>query len=208
MHISIRTAFRTLTIVAMVSSAACMGSATANAQSEKKDGGAPPPTQQQPAVGPVPRGAPPAAQGGGMVQRGNAERMPRSDRGGAGMQQRQPRARPEAARPRMQQQPSSRAQSRTPRLRNQPAQSRHNLRKVPRKARPAQRNMRKDQRGLRNSRRGVRSHAERPTFMFLGGNRIVVRQYGPGWCRGLHRGYHRAPRIGWHSRNHRGLYRC
>jgi hypothetical protein len=45
-------------------------------------------------------------------------------------------------------------------------------------------------------------------FIFLGGPRIIVRGYGPGWCRGLHRGYHWAPRIGWHRSTHRGLYRC
>lgn len=45
-------------------------------------------------------------------------------------------------------------------------------------------------------------------FAYLGGPRIVVRGYGPGWCRGLHRGRHWAPRIGWHARTHRGLYRC
>ncbi len=45
-------------------------------------------------------------------------------------------------------------------------------------------------------------------FVYLGGPRIIVREFGPGWCRGLHRGYHRAPRIGWHNGTHRGLYRC
>jgi hypothetical protein len=45
-------------------------------------------------------------------------------------------------------------------------------------------------------------------FVFLGGPRIIVRGYGPGWCRGLHRGYHWAPRLGWHRGTHRGLYRC
>jgi hypothetical protein len=37
---------------------------------------------------------------------------------------------------------------------------------------------------------------------------VIVRNYGPGWCRGLHRGYHWAPRIGWHRGTHRGLFRC
>ena len=46
------------------------------------------------------------------------------------------------------------------------------------------------------------------SFVFLGGPRLVVRGYGPGWCRGLHRGYHWAPRIGWHRGTHRGLFRC
>lgn len=45
-------------------------------------------------------------------------------------------------------------------------------------------------------------------FLFLGGPRYYVRSYGPGWCRGLHRGRHWAPRIGWHSGLHRGLFRC
>ena len=45
-------------------------------------------------------------------------------------------------------------------------------------------------------------------FVYLGGPRIVVGGYGPGWCRGLHRGYHWAPRVGWHYGAHRGLYRC
>lgn len=40
------------------------------------------------------------------------------------------------------------------------------------------------------------------------GPRVVYRSYGPGWCRGLHRGYHWAPKIGWHSRRHVGLFRC
>ena len=46
------------------------------------------------------------------------------------------------------------------------------------------------------------------SFVFLGGPRVIVRGYGPGWCRGLHRGWHRAPGIGWHGGTHRGLYRC
>ena len=48
----------------------------------------------------------------------------------------------------------------------------------------------------------------RQGFVFLGGPRVVVRGYGPNWCRGLHRGYHWAPRIGWHAATHRGLFRC
>ena len=47
-----------------------------------------------------------------------------------------------------------------------------------------------------------------PGFVFLGGPRVIVRGYGPGWCRGLHRGRHWAPRIGWHAGTHRGLFRC
>ena len=52
-----------------------------------------------------------------------------------------------------------------------------------------------------------RTRAE-PGFVFLGGPRIIVRSYGYGWCRGLHRGRHWAPRIGWHTATHRGLFRC
>ena len=48
----------------------------------------------------------------------------------------------------------------------------------------------------------------RSDFVFLGGPRVIVRGYGPGWCRGLHRGYHRAPGLGWHGGTHRGLFRC
>ena len=64
------------------------------------------------------------------------------------------------------------------------------------------REIRRDDR--RWDRREVRGRAP---FVYLGGSRIVVREYGPGWCRGLHRGYHRAPRVGWHNATHRGLYR-
>ena len=67
--------------------------------------------------------------------------------------------------------------------------------RVPRDVRP-------DQRRLR-PRPGYRE-----SFVYLGGPRVVVRGYGPGWCRGLHRGWHSAPRIGWHGGTHRGLYRC
>lgn len=45
-------------------------------------------------------------------------------------------------------------------------------------------------------------------FVFLGGPRVVVRNYGAGWCRGLHRGRHYAPRVGMHGGTHRGLFRC
>ncbi|MDB5568834.1 MAG: hypothetical protein JWN93_17 [Hyphomicrobiales bacterium] len=48
----------------------------------------------------------------------------------------------------------------------------------------------------------------RAPFVYLGGPRVIVRGYGPGWCRGLHRGWHRAPGLGWHGGTHRGLYRC
>ena len=37
---------------------------------------------------------------------------------------------------------------------------------------------------------------------------IIVRGYGPGWCRGLHRGRHWAPGIGFHAGRHYGLFRC
>jgi hypothetical protein len=45
-------------------------------------------------------------------------------------------------------------------------------------------------------------------FVFLGGPRIVERRYGGGWCRGLHRGRHSAPGIGWHGGKHRALFGC
>lgn len=45
----------------------------------------------------------------------------------------------------------------------------------------------------------------RPAFAFIGGPRIVVR---PGWCRGLHRGWHTTPDAGRHAGTHRGLFRC
>lgn len=48
----------------------------------------------------------------------------------------------------------------------------------------------------------------RSDFVFLGGPRVIVRGYGPNWCRGLHRGNHWAPGIGWHAGTHRGLFRC
>jgi len=41
-------------------------------------------------------------------------------------------------------------------------------------------------------------------FVVLGPRRV----YRPGWCRGLHRGHHWAPRIGWHAGRHYGLFRC
>lgn len=65
------------------------------------------------------------------------------------------------------------------------------------------------QRGERGRNRdNWRGPAAASTFVFLGGPRIVVQGYGGGWCRGLHRGYHRAPGLGWHRGTHRGLYRC
>jgi hypothetical protein len=45
----------------------------------------------------------------------------------------------------------------------------------------------------------------RPAFAFISGPRIIVR---PGWCRGLHRGWHSAPGLGPHAGTHRGLFRC
>ncbi|MFN3889840.1 MAG: hypothetical protein ACK4MV_05525 [Beijerinckiaceae bacterium] len=75
---------------------------------------------------------------------------------------------------------------------------------------------RDDRRYDRRDRRETyqRFHRHRPEyrtrypFVYLGGPRVIVREYGPGWCRGLHRGYHWAPRIGWHYGTHHGLYRC
>jgi len=70
-------------------------------------------------------------------------------------------------------------------------------------------------RNLRYGRRHVTTHhrynynyRHRYPFVYLGGPRVIVRGFGPGWCRGLHRGYHWAPRIGWHYGRHFGLYRC
>jgi hypothetical protein len=64
-------------------------------------------------------------------------------------------------------------------------------------------------RDRRDDRRRERARpGHRSDFMFLGGSRVIVRNYGPGWCRGLHRGYHRAPGLGWHGQTHRGLFRC
>ena len=61
-------------------------------------------------------------------------------------------------------------------------------------------------------RRGDRSHSRivirdrvRPAFAFISGPRVVIR---PGWCRGLHRGWHFAPGAGEHAGTHRGLFRC
>lgn len=48
-------------------------------------------------------------------------------------------------------------------------------------------------------------HRIRPAFAFVSGPRVFVR---PGWCRGLHRGWHFAPGVGEHAGTHRGLFRC
>ena len=48
-------------------------------------------------------------------------------------------------------------------------------------------------------------HRIRPAFAFISGPRVFVR---PGWCRGLHRGWHFAPGAGEHAGTHRGLFRC
>jgi hypothetical protein len=55
-----------------------------------------------------------------------------------------------------------------------------------------------------DNRRGYRDSV-RPAFAFISGPRIIVR---PGWCRGLHRGWHSAPGMGQHAGTHRGLFRC
>jgi hypothetical protein len=44
-------------------------------------------------------------------------------------------------------------------------------------------------------------------FVVLG-PRVTYASYGSGWCRGLHRGRHWAPRIGWHAGQHVGPVRC
>ncbi|HEY8580716.1 MAG TPA: hypothetical protein VIL72_12570, partial [Beijerinckiaceae bacterium] len=74
--------------------------------------------------------------------------------------------------------------------------------------RETRRDFRRDDRYERRGDRWDRRDRVRSGFVYLGGPRIVVRGYGPGWCRGLHRGYHWAPRIGWHDGRHVGLYRC
>jgi hypothetical protein len=58
--------------------------------------------------------------------------------------------------------------------------------------------------GNRSDRRGYRDRV-RPAFAFISGPRTIVR---PGWCRGLHRGWHSAPGMGEHAGTHRGLFRC
>jgi hypothetical protein len=54
--------------------------------------------------------------------------------------------------------------------------------------------------------RGSHSFAQ-ASFVILG-PRVVYRSYGPGWCRGLHRGRHWDRRIGWHAGRHFGPFRC
>ena len=51
--------------------------------------------------------------------------------------------------------------------------------------------------------RGQHSYAA-VTFVILGPRH----HYRPGWCRGLHRGKHWAPGMGWHAGRHVGLFRC
>lgn len=126
--------------------------------------------------------------GGGEMRGGGAMRGGGEIRGGGMMQQRQ--ARPDAG---MQRGP--RMGGDRPRMQRQPGMQREMMR--------GDRNWRRgDNWRNRNNWRGP---AAASAFVFLGGPRIIVR---PGWCRGLHRGYHRAPGLGWHRGTHRGLYRC
>ena len=53
----------------------------------------------------------------------------------------------------------------------------------------------------------VRSRTTVVPFVVMG-PRVVYRSYGAGWCRGLHRGHHTAPGIGWHAGTHVGPVRC
>ncbi len=145
--------------------------------------------------------------GGGEMRGGGAMRGGGEIRGGGMMQQRQ--ARPDAG---MQRGP--RMGGDTPRMQRQPGMQRQMMRgdRSGMAQRQMQRGDRNWNRGDRNWRRdnwrnrnNWRGPAAASAFVFLGGPRIIVR---PGWCRGLHRGYHRAPGLGWHRGTHRGLYRC
>lgn len=62
-----------------------------------------------------------------------------------------------------------------------------------------------DRQRFRRGDRFDRRDRFRPAFAFISGPRVVVR---PGWCRGLHRGWHSAPGVGEHAGTHRGLFRC
>jgi uncharacterized membrane protein YhiD involved in acid resistance len=44
-------------------------------------------------------------------------------------------------------------------------------------------------------------------FVVLGPS-VAYASYGSGWCRGLHRGRHWAPGIGWHAGQHVGRVKC
>lgn len=59
----------------------------------------------------------------------------------------------------------------------------------------------------RDWRHAGRSFAQGSAFVVLG-PRTVYRDYGPNWCRGLHRGRHFDRRNGWHAGRHYGPYRC
>jgi hypothetical protein len=54
----------------------------------------------------------------------------------------------------------------------------------------------------------IRSSPSTSVGFVVLGPRVVYRAYGSGWCRGLHRGRHWVPRIGWHAGRHFGAFRC
>lgn len=152
--------------------------------------------------------AEPERRGGG--DRGGGDRGPRGgDRGDRGGEPRMERAPRGDAAPRQERAPRS-SQERAPRSSVERAPRVERDRTITRRdAAPDRRDDRRYSRDRRDDRRGDRFRpGYRPGFVYLGGPRIVVRGYGPGWCRGLHRGYHWAPRIGWHAATHRGLFRC
>lgn len=79
-------------------------------------------------------------------------------------------------------------------------------RTIVRTDRPRERQVSRSDRRDR-SRVVIRSRTTYVPFVVLG-PRVVYRSYGAGWCRGLHRGRHWAPRIGWHAGTHVGPVRC
>lgn len=156
--------------------------------------------------------AEPERRGGG--DRGGEDRGPRGgDRGDRGGEPRTERAPRDDAAPRQERAPRS-SQERAPRSSLERESRAERDRTITRRdAAPERRDDRRDDRRYSRDRRDDDRRYRmrpgyRPDFMFMGGPRVVVRGYGPNWCRGLHRGYHFAPRIGWHAANHRGLFRC
>lgn len=53
-----------------------------------------------------------------------------------------------------------------------------------------------------------RSYAQGSSAFIVLGPRTVYRDFGPNWCRGLHRGRHYDRRNGWHAGRHYGPFRC
>lgn len=176
--------FKTASTLAIVFSACC---AIATAQEIKPgaqggmQGGAPPPAAQQPAPAPAPTGAAPGRRGGGGPPPGMAVKPGQPGPGpGPGMAEgdRQPRFNGDNPRPRR--------EFDQRRFRDPSGDG--------------------DRDGGRRRGRIDRGYSGgATTFFFMGGPRVVT---GGGWCRGLHRGRHFAPRVGWHAGQHRGLFRC